>query len=190
MPEMETASNAQTRTIILFTEDTFGILNKITSVFSRRRINVDSITLSNTIEKDVIRMTIVVKLEKERVEKVVNQINKLIGVLKVFSYENEAVYCREIALYKLALANTDMLKLQKTTQPFNTKILLANQEYLILEQTDSEDHIFELFELLKEYTVLDFVKSGRVATVLQENADEHIYPYQEEQSKSVTFHHS
>lgn len=186
---METGSQVQTRTIILFTEDTFGILNKITSVFSRRRINVESITLSNTVEKDVIRMTIVVKLEKDRVEKVVNQINKLIGVLKVFSYENDDVYYREIALYKLALADADTLKLQTITQPYNTKILLASQEYIVIEQTDSEEHIFELHELLKEYTILDFVKSGRVAAVLNQQEDEHIYPYQSEQTKTVSFSH-
>lgn len=185
---METGSNKETRTIILFTEDTFGILNKVTSVFSRRRINVDSITLSNTVEKDVIRMTIVVKLEKERVEKVENQINKLIGVLKVFSFGNEEVYCREIAMYKLAMADTDMLQLQKDTQPFSTRILLANPEYLVLEQTDSEEHIYELHEILKAYTILDFVKSGRVAAVLVQQEGDHIYPYQLEHTKSVTFH--
>lgn len=186
---MEKGNQAQTHTILLFTEDTFGMLNKVTSVFSRRRINIESITLSNTVEKDVIRMTVLVKLEKERVDKVVSQINKLIGVLKVFSFGNEDVFCREIALYKLGLPETDMLGLQKLTQPFNTRILLANQEYLVLEQTDSEDHIFELHELLKQFPVLDFVKSGRVAAVLNQQKDDHIYPYQAEQIKTVSFNH-
>lgn len=182
---METGTHPQNYTIILFTENTFGILNRVTSVFSRRRINLESITLSNTARRDVIRMTVVVNLKEEEKKKLEGQINKLIGVLKVFSYKSEEVLCREVALYKIALPESEVHQLLQLTLQYQARILHSASQYLVLEQTDSEAKILELYERLQAYEILDFVKSGRVAAILQKKEQQNIYPYHSEQIKTV-----
>ena len=92
-----------TYTICVFTENTIGLLNKITIIFTRRRINIESLTVSETERKGISRFTIVIKHEKrEEVEKLVRQIRKIIEVLAVFGYLNEDIVYNEIALYKIS----------------------------------------------------------------------------------------
>ena len=184
---MKTEANKQTYTIILFTEDTFGMLNKVTNVLTRRRINLESITLSNTSEKDVIRMTLVINLDPASISKLVGQINKLIGVVKVFSYLNEEIVVREIALYKLKpLSNDKLEEVNKLITPFNAEIISSNEEFVLVEQTGTEDKIFELYQQLQKYPMLDFAKSGRVAAVLHNHEQQQVYPYNSDQKKTVT----
>lgn len=185
---MNTEAIKQSYTIILFTEDTFGMLNKITNVLTRRRINLESITLSNTSEKDVIRMTLVINLHPDAIVKLVGQINKLIGVIKVFSYLNEEIVIREIALYKLKSLNSEKLQeVKKIIDPFNAEVIVSNEEFVLIEQTGPEDKIFELYQQLEPYQMLDFAKSGRVAAVLHNQEQQHVYPYNSVQKKTVTF---
>lgn len=187
---METGTHLQNYTLILFTENTFGILNRVTSVFSRRRINLESITLSNTDRRDVIRMTLVVNLREEEKNKLEGQINKLIGVLKVFSYKNEEVLCREVALYKIAIPENEVHQLLQLTLQYQTRLLHSASHCIVLEQTDSEAKIMELYDRLQSYEILDFVKSGRVAAILHKQEHQNIYPYYSEQIKTVITHQS
>lgn len=90
-------------TICVFTENSIGLLNKITVIFTRRRINIDSLTVSETVRKGVSRFTIVIKHEKrEEVEKLVRQIRKIVEVLAVFGYLNDEIVYNEIALFKVS----------------------------------------------------------------------------------------
>src|ERR1700712_3392742 len=91
-----------TYTICIFTENSVGLLNKITILFTKRRINIESLTVSETERKGVSRYTIVIKHEKrEEVEKLVRQIRKIVEVLAVFGYLNNEIVYNEIALFKI-----------------------------------------------------------------------------------------
>ena len=95
---METMN--KTFTVSIFTENTIGMLNRITIIFTRRHLNIDSITASETEIKNVHRYTIVLRTNREQIDKVVGQIDKLIDVLKAFVHEDNEVVHQEIALYK------------------------------------------------------------------------------------------
>jgi acetolactate synthase-1/3 small subunit len=179
---MDIGTPKQNFTIILYTEHTFGMLNKVSCVFSRRRINLESITLSGTREKDVVRMTVVVQLEEKEKNKLEGQLNKLIGVLKVFSYKKEEILCREVALYKIAIPETEIHNLLQLSLRYQTRLLHTSSEYIVLEQTDTEERILALYEQLQQYHILDFAKSGQVAAILRKQASQHIYPYKAEQT--------
>ena len=96
---METMN--KTFTVSIFTENTIGMLNRITIIFTRRHLNIDSITASETEVKNVHRYTIVLRTNREQIDKVVGQIDKLIDVLKAFVHEDNEVVHQEIALYKI-----------------------------------------------------------------------------------------
>ena len=91
----------QTFNISIFTENTVGMLNRITIIFTRRHINIESITASESEIKGIHRYTIVVNVELDLVKKVVAQIEKQIEVVKAFYHTDEDVIYQELALFKL-----------------------------------------------------------------------------------------
>ena len=86
-------------TLSVLTEDRAGLLNQITIIFTRRKINLNSLNVSTTEVKGVSRFTIVVNTTRDTIEKVVKQLRKLIDVLGAFVYDDDQIYYQEIALY-------------------------------------------------------------------------------------------
>ncbi len=151
-------------TISVFTEDKIGLLNRITIIFTRRKINVDSLTVSESEIRGVFRFTIVIQLEPDRIEKLRGQIEKQIEVLKVFYYEDEQIVYQEIALYKMptsAFANGDTI--EKIIRKNFARILRIEPDYTIIEKTGHEHETRALFDELEPHGILSFVRSGRVA---------------------------
>jgi acetolactate synthase-1/3 small subunit len=151
-------------TISIFTEDKIGLLNRITIIFTRRHINIQSITASESEIKGVYRYTIVVEVQEDQVKKLIGQIEKQVEVLKAFYHLDEEIISREIALYKIsaqALAKSEELIL--LLNEHQAKIAIANAEYLAIEKTGNEKEIKLLFEKLEPYGMLEFARSGKVA---------------------------
>jgi len=92
-------------TLSIFTENKIGLLNRITIIFTRRHVNIESITASESEVEGVYRYTIVIRCTREKAIKVVNQIEKLVEVLKAFMHEEHETVYQEIALYKIATSN-------------------------------------------------------------------------------------
>ncbi|MCB0515479.1 MAG: acetolactate synthase small subunit [Chitinophagales bacterium] len=150
-------------TISIFTENHIGILNRITVIFTRRHLNIDSITASESEIKDVHRYTIVLKTSYWQVEKVIAQIDKLIDVLKVFVHEDEDIIYQEIALYKLKNQLIIQSDIEKVIRENHARVLSVSPEYIVIEKTGHTHETQQLFDKLKMYGILEFVRSGRVA---------------------------
>lgn len=153
----------KTFTVSIFTEDTVGMLNRITIVFTRRHLNIYSITASETEIKNVHRYTIVLETTRPQVEKAVGQIEKLVDVLKAFVHENEEIVHQEMALYRI---KTDALhngQAEKVIRESHAKILSVDPDFLVIEKTGHKEETQALFEKLKPFGVLEFARSGRVA---------------------------
>ncbi len=151
-------------TISIYTENKIGLLHRITTIFTRRKLNIDSITASESEVKGVYRFTVVLKTTHELVQKVVKQIEKQIGVLKAFFLEEHEIVHQEIALYKVpttAFANGD--DVERLIRENNAHILTVEPEYIIIEKAGHKPETQELFNKLKPYGVLQFVRSGRIA---------------------------
>ena len=155
-------------TISLFTEDHIGILNQITIILTRRQINVESITASESAVKGVQLLTIVVKTTSEMSQKVARQMEKLVDVLKVFVHTSDQIIYQEIALYKVTtkgLMSGNII--DHIVRAHHARILEVSPEYIVLEKTGHKTEITELLSLLEPYGVLQFVRSGRVAITKQ-----------------------
>jgi acetolactate synthase-1/3 small subunit len=150
--------------ISIFTENSVGMLNRITIIFTRRHINIESITASESELEGIHRYTIVVKEPEEVVRKVVSQIEKQVEVLKAFYHSDDQVVYQEIALYKLP---TNVLAsggdAERIVRSHHARILTIEPEFTILEVTGYPEEIHTLFTELKPYGLLEFVRSGRVA---------------------------
>jgi acetolactate synthase I/III small subunit len=155
-----------TYTICVFTSNTIGLLNRITIIFTRRRINIESLTVSETERKGVSRFTIVIKHEsRDEVEKLVRQIRKIVEVLAVFGYLNDEIVSNEIALFKIATPlGTSALDVETINKRFTAWVVYWGLDYVVIEKTGSETAIFAFFEYLRQtHEILEFVRSGRVA---------------------------
>jgi acetolactate synthase I/III small subunit len=151
-------------TISVLSEDRPGLLNRVTIIFTRRKLNIESINVSSSEVTGVSRYTLVVNTTREQAEKVVNQIRKIVEVLGAFLYEEDEIYYQELALYKVP---TKIFlhgnKIENIVRANNARILVIEEDYIVIEKTGHKNETQQLFNLLNEYGVLEFVRSGRVA---------------------------
>ena len=150
--------------ITAYSENHIGLLNRITIIFTRRKVNIESLTVSQSALKGISKFTIVVSETKDRVINIVKQIDKQIEVLKAFYNTNDEMIFQEIALYKvptIALMESDQI--EKMIRMHNARILEITREYTVIEKTGHEEETQALFEGLNTFGVLQFIRSGRIA---------------------------
>ena len=150
--------------ITVFSENHIGLLTRITIVFTRRKVNIESLTVSESAISGVFKFTIVVKATKEQVIKIVGQIEKQIDVLKAFYHTIDEMIYQEIALYKVpteALYENDAI--ERMVRNSGARILEITREYIVIEKTGHKDETQALFEELNKYKVMQFIRSGRIA---------------------------
>ena len=154
----------KTYTITAFSENQIGLLNRITIIFTRRRVNIATLTVSPSALEGIHKFTIVVHDTQARVEKVVRQIEKQVEVLRAFYHPDDEIVYQEIALYKVPteelLRSTEIEEIIRT---HSARVLEMKPDYTIIEKTGHEDEIHELFDHLKAYKIRQFTRSGRVA---------------------------
>ena len=147
--------------ITVFSENKVGLLSQITTVFTCRNVNIESLTTSESALPGIHKFTIVVRTTPETVEKVVRQIEKKIDVLKAFVYRPEEVVQQEIALYKVTRSNS----VEQLVRQHNVRILEVDTDYIVVEKTGHKEETQQLFRLLQPYGVQQFVRSGTVAVI-------------------------
>jgi acetolactate synthase I/III small subunit len=155
-------------TISVFSENHIGILNQLTIILTRRQINVESITASESAVKGVHLIILVVKTSQELIQKVSRQMEKIVDVLKVFVHTSDQIIYQEIALYKVTtkgLMTGNII--DHIVRSFNARIIEVSPEFVVLEKTGHKSEITGLLTQLEPYGVLQFARSGRVAVTRQ-----------------------
>lgn len=152
-------------TIIVHSENFAGLLNQVTSVFTRRQLNIESLNVSASSIKGVHKYTITCYTDKETIEKVVKQIEKIIDVLQAHYFTDDQIFLHEIALYKLS--TPEFIKnpiASKIIRRCNAHIVEVNPVFSIVEKAGMTEEITALYtQLQKIGCVLQFVRSGRIA---------------------------
>lgn len=156
--------NLEQFTILVFTENKVGLLQRVVLTFSRRKINIESLNTSESEIPGVFRFTIVVRAEEDFVRKTVKNIEKQVEVHQAYYYRDDEVVYQEIALYKVP---TEVLAAQgqaeKIVREHHARVLTVEKEFTILEKTGHEEETTKLCDELEPYGLLEFVRSGRVA---------------------------
>ena len=151
-------------TISVFTEDVVGILNRVSIIFTRRKINVESIAASESELKGIHRYTIVVSETEDQIKKVVGQLDKQVEILKAVYHSDDKIVYQEIALYKV---KTSVLasggQAEKIVRAHNARVLSVEMMFTVLEKTGHKNETQQLFDDLEPFGILEFVRSGRVA---------------------------
>ena len=147
--------------ITVFSENKVGLLSQITTVFTCRDINIESLTTSESSIPGIHKFTVVVITDPEKIEKLVKQIEKKIDVLKAFVFTPDEVVQQEIALYKVTRSNS----VEKLVRDHHVRILEICDDYIVLEKTGHKEDTQSLFELLQPHGVQQFVRSGQIAII-------------------------
>lgn len=153
-------------TISVFTENKTGLITRVVSIFTRRHINIESLTTSKSSMEEIHRFTIVVQVDEETVRKLVAQLDKQVDVLKAFYYDTSEIVYQEVALYKVpteVFANSG--KIEKLIRLHNARILDIEPAFTVIEKTGHQEETEALLNELRKVGIYEFVRSGRVAIV-------------------------
>ncbi len=152
-------------TITVFSENTVGLLGQITIIFTRRALNIETLSVSPSALEGIHKFTITLFTTQDVVEKVVKQIDKRIDILKSYYNTDEDLVHQEIALYKVATEK--LLKLgsiENWIRDHNTRILEMNEDFVVFQKAGHYAETQRFFvELSESVGVLQFIRSGRVA---------------------------
>ena len=170
---MSTATDKQEFTITVYTENQVGLLSRIAIIFSRRKINVESLNTSPSEVPNIHRFTIVVHESYDVVKKVTRQIEKQVEVLKAYFNTNDEIVWQELALYKvLSEEITEKVKVERLLREYGARAVAIRKDFIVFETTGHREETNKLMAALEPYGLVEFVRSARVA-IIKESAGFH-----------------
>ncbi len=156
----------QEYTITVYTENQVGLLNRIAIIFSRRKINVESLNTSPSEVDSVHRFTIVINETEDVVRKLCRHIEKQVEVLKAYYNTNEEIVWQELALYKVP---TDVIaeevKVERLLREYGAKAVVIRKDYTVFEVAGHREETDKLIKVMEPYGLIEFVRSARVAII-------------------------
>lgn len=151
-------------TLAVLVDNRPGVLTHISGLISRRAFNIESIAAGYTEEPDTTRITVVVEAENQaELEQVVNQLSKLIDVIKITDLTAMDSIQRELALIKVKANPETRSDIVDIVDIFRARIVDVNRETMVIELTGEQQKIDALCEVLKDYGIIEIVRTGKVA---------------------------
>ena len=160
---IEQRDEVSRHTFAVLVENRFGVLGRITGLFSARGFNIESLSVAETEDPSVSRITLVTKGSARILEQVHKQLNKLIDVIKVTDLNEEPHVDRELVLIKVYAEGEMRAEVQRITDIFRGKVVDVTPKTYILEVTGDEGKIRAVIELLKPFGIREMVRTGKIA---------------------------
>jgi acetolactate synthase-1/3 small subunit len=158
--------NQQEYTLTIYTENQVGLINKIAIMFSRRKINLESLNTSPSEIPNIFRFTLVVKESETVVKNLVRQLEKIVDVFKVFYNTNDEIVWQQMALYKVPTATIMKdVKVERLLRQYGANAVVIRNDYTVFETTGQEEEINNLLNELHKYGLIEFVRSSRIAII-------------------------
>ncbi len=151
-------------TLAVLVENRPGVLTHISGLISRRAFNIESIAAGYTEEADTTRITISVEVDNQvELEQVVNQLSKLVDVIKIVNLTYVESIERELALIKVKASKINRSDLVNIVEIFRAKIIDVNRETMAIELTGEESKIDAFCEVLLDFGIIEIVRTGKIA---------------------------
>jgi len=151
-------------TISVYTENNIGLLNRVSAIFQRRRINIESLNISVSEIEGVSRFTIVVNMTEANIKKIVGQVEKQIEVIKAYYHTDDETIYQESAMFKI---KSELLfeerQIQNIIKESNAQIVTVNKEFFVLEKSGRRHEIELLHRELSAFGIMQFTRSGRIS---------------------------
>jgi acetolactate synthase-1/3 small subunit len=156
----------QEYTITVYTENQIGLLNRIAIIFSRRKINVESLNTSPSEVESVHRFTIVINETEDVVRKLCRQIEKQVEVLKAYYNTNDEIIWQELALYKVPTdVIAEQVQVERLLREHGANAVVIRKDYTVFEVAGHREETDKLISVLEPFGLIEFVRSARVAII-------------------------
>ncbi len=153
-------------TITVYTENQIGLLNRIAIMFSRRKINIESLNTSPSEIEGIHRFTIVIQEVEEVVKKLIKQVEKQVDVLKAYYNTNDEIIWQELALYKVPTEEiAEKVKVERLLREHGARAVVIRKDYTIFETSGHREETDKLLSVLEPFGLIEFVRSARVAII-------------------------
>lgn len=159
----QNVSEERRHTITLLVENRSGVLSRVAGLFSGRGYNIDSLSVGETLDPTVSRMTIVVRATQAVIAQVIKQLHKLIDVIKVIDLTDEEHVSREMLLLRVSADPATRAEILRIADIFRAKIVDVTPLSYALEVTGDESKIGAIVELLRPFGIQELVRTGKVA---------------------------
>jgi acetolactate synthase-1/3 small subunit len=153
------------RTLSVFVENNPGVLSKVSGLFGRRGYNIESLVVSETEDRTISRMTIIVDGDDEILEQVKKQLNKLVDVIKVSDLTNEETVDRQLLLIRVNADNSTRTEIIQLMDIFRARIVDIGRKSLMIEATGDETKIDAIIKSLQPFGIQELVKTGTISVV-------------------------
>ena len=159
-------SGRQEFTVTVYTENQIGLLNRIAIIFSRRKINIESLNTSPSEVDGIHRFTIVINETEEVVRKLCRQIEKQVEVLKAYFNTADEIVWQEMALYKVPTDEiAEKVKVERLLRKYGARAVVIRKDYTVFEATGQREETEKLVQVLEPYGLIEFVRSARIAII-------------------------
>ena len=152
-------------TVSILVDNEFGVLSRVSGLFSGRGFNIESLCVAETFDPDVSRMTIVTSGNAQIIEQIIKQLHKLINVIKVIDLTETNHVERELMLVKVATDANNRAEVLRIADIFRAKIVDVNPKYYTIETTGDEGKLAALTELLRPHGIKEVARTGKIAMV-------------------------
>lgn len=150
-------------TISVLVENEFGVLARVAGMFSGRGFNIESLTVAETLDPTVSRITLVTRGDDQVLAQVNKQLNKLINVIQVLDFTSASHVERELALIKVTADERTRSELMHIIDIFRGKVIDVSPRSYLIEVTGDEDKITALLEILRPLGIQEIARTGKVA---------------------------
>ncbi|MEO6148616.1 MAG: acetolactate synthase small subunit [Mucilaginibacter sp.] len=152
--------------ITVYTENQIGLLSRIAIIFTRRKINIDSLNVSPSEIESIHRFNILINETEDTVRKLCRQIEKQVEVLKVYYHTNADVIWQELALYKVSTdVIAEQVSVERLLRENGARAVVIRKDYTVFETTGHREETDALITILQPYGLIEFVRSARVAII-------------------------
>ncbi len=156
----------QEYTITVYTENQIGLLNRIAIIFSRRKINIESLNTSPSEVDSVHRFTIVINETEDVVRKLCRQIEKQVEVLKAYYNNNDEIVWQELAMYKVPTdVIAEQVKVERLLSQYGAKAVVIRKDYTVFEVAGHREETDNFIKVLEPFGLIEFVRSARIAII-------------------------
>jgi acetolactate synthase-1/3 small subunit len=160
---VQNGTEPRKHTIAVLVENRFGVLSRVAGLFSARGYNIESLSVGETLDPTVSRMTLVVRGDEFVIEQAIKQLHKLIDVIKVTDLTEESHVERELILMKVNAEPANRAEILRVADIFRAKVVDVTPATYTLEVTGDERKIGAIVELLRPFGIQELVRTGKVA---------------------------
>ena len=163
------STEKQLFTVSIYTENNIGLLNRISAIFQRRHINIESLNTSPSEIEGVSKFTIVVKMTEVNIKKILGQLEKQVEVIKAYYHDEDDTIYQVSGLFKI---KSELLfeerQIQNIIKESNARIVTVNTDFFVLEKSGRKEEIVKLHNQLSEFGIMQYTRSGRIAITKEE----------------------